>query len=902
MAKKIKITAKTQAPRKKKKKPLPIFPALFTLMLVGGCVFFAEQNNKKASNQQVSAQLPSSTNTPIDEQHSSSTSTPVNEQKSTPIKIAAKKVTSLNVDPKIHQFLDSYCIKCHGDEKQKGDRRFDELATVIKTDKDIIAWSEILDSLNLGEMPPEKKSVVHPSSEENRFVIDWLTESLQKIESDALKHETTLRRLNRFEYVQTMASLLQVNVDAFDPTALFPKDAESEGFDNIGDELVLSDFQLRQYLAAAEKFLDKAIFFTEQPQSKKMTFTGKDFGGNKKMARAGVFWTKNVDDKYLEVGHGRPTGNGVTYPSHFRRRAIAHDGEYIIRVKADAANRLTHPYKAKDIHLDLTKKIKMSLVAAHNRNAIRNDRTKRQIIKIFELEDEKVQWYETKSWLNKDAIPFVHWVNGSASTKNFINKIGYKYHPEVTENLKTAQNLKLQNQGIKPTGQVLSDVYRGPVMRIHGWEIEGPLFKSWPPASHKSIFGQEIDPAKVNIAKTLSAFASKAFRQPMSEKDVSHYTAYVNKRLGLGDSRAVALKHGLKAILTSPNFLFIEEGSGGLLNQFQLATRLSFFLWSSQPDQQLTQLAAAGKLNEATIRQQVKRMLADPKSASFSKHFTDSWLRLNTLGSMPPSSKFKSYYSDRLETAMRQETLLFFNHILHNNINIVDMLDSNYTFINDELADHYQISGIAGEHFRKINLPANSRRGGLLGQASILTLTSNGIETSPVIRGIWILENILGTPPSPPPPDVEPLEPDARGSTTIREQLEKHRSVEACAECHKKMDPLGFALENYDPVGVYRQSYPRVRGQKNRTVDASGKLPNGDNFTDAQGLKKILVDRKDQFTKALTEKLLIYATGRKMTFKDHKNIEHIVEEVIEKGYGLRDMVTEVAISEVFANK
>ena len=889
MAKKFNVNTKTLKKRKKKKKSSPL-PVIILLIGIGAGIFLSCQS-KEDKPELVKTSL-----------NSNETSISNSAVKTATEPTIVEKVSSLSVDPKIHQFLDTYCIKCHGEEKQKGDRRFDQLSNVIKTEKDILAWSEILDSLNLGEMPPEKKSVKHPTTSENKFVIRWLTESLLKIESNSFKTATTLRRLNRFEYLQTMSSLLNVNIDAFDPTALFPKDTVVEGFDNIGEELVLSDFQLKQYLATAEAFLDKAIFFSEKPQSKKMVFTGKDFGGNKRMARSGVFWTKNVDDKYLEVGHGRPTGNGVTFPSYFRRRSIGHDGQYIIRVKADAAHRLTHPYDTKDIHIDLTKKMKMSLVAAHSKNAITNDRTKRQIIKIFELADNNVQWYEAKTWLNKGAIPFVHWVNGSASTKNFINKIGYKYHPEITENLKTAQNIKLQNRGIKPQGKVLSDVYRGPVMRIHAWEIEGPIFKSWPPASHKALFGDVTDPKKVDISKTLTAFASKAFRQIMSEESVSHYTAYVKKRLTLGDNHETALKHGIKAILTSPKFLYIEEGKGGLLNQFQLASRLSLYLWSSQPDQELTSLAAAGKLDEATIRQQVKRMLKSPKAKAFSKHFTDSWLRLSTLGSMPPDSKFKSYYQDRLETAMRRETLEFFNHILKNNISIVDMLDSNYVFVNDELAEHYQIPGVVGEYFRKVKLPANSRRGGLLGQASILTLTSNGIETSPVIRGIWILENILGTPPSPPPPDVEPIEPDARGASTIRELLDKHSNIEACAECHKKMDPLGFALENFNPVGQFRQNYPRVRGHKTKAVDASGKLPNGDTFKDERELKKILVSRKDQFSKALTEKLMIYATGRKMTFKDHPEIEHIAETLAKKGYGLQDLVTEVALSQIFRNK
>ncbi|MCH2207688.1 MAG: DUF1592 domain-containing protein [Lentisphaerales bacterium] len=897
MSKKFKVD-KNNLKRGTKKKKSSSMPGIILVLGIGAGIFLSCKNY-----------IPSSTKE--NSQHTAQKATPAAAQdspeKSAKTEIAkpkVEKVESVKVDPKIHKFVETYCIRCHGEDKQKGDRRFDQLTAEIRTEDDIIAWTEILDSLNLGEMPPEKKNVKHPSKEENKFVISWLTDSLQSIESEAMKAETTLRRLNRFEYTQTVASLLNINIDAYDPTDLFPGDATEEGFDNIGEHLVLSDFQLKQYLAAAEKFIDKATFFSAQPPAKKMTFSAKDFKGSKKMARSGVFWLKNVDDKYLEIGHGRQDGNGVTYPGYFNRRPIAHDGFYNIRVKADAAHRLTHPYEPKDIHIDLTKKMKMALVAAHNRYGINNDRSKRHRIKIFELADNNVQWYEAKTWLNKDAIPFVHWINGSASTKNFINKVGYKYHPEIAENLKVAQSSSLRGQKVKIEGKILSDVYQGPVMRIHNFEIEGPFFNTWPPESHQALYGKEINPENLDVSKVLTNFASKAFRSPQTPESINHYISYVKQRLAQGDDKETAIKHGLKAILTSPQFLYLDEGAGGQLSQFQLASRLSYYFWSSQPDAELTQLAADGKLTNEVMAQQAKRMLKSPKAANFTKHFTDSWLRLNTLGSMPPDpGKFKAYYSDRIENAMRKETFLFFEHILKENRSIVDMLNSDYTFINDELADHYKIPNVVGEHFRKIKLPADSRRGGVLGQGSILTLTSNGVETSPVIRGIWILENILGTPPSPPPPDVDPIEPDTRGTTTIREQLEKHRSVEACAECHRKIDPLGFALENFDPVGKLRTHYPKkVRRQKAHLVDASGELPNGQKFGDERDLKEILVSKKSQFAKALTEKLMIYATGRKMTFKDHPEIERISEEIAGSGYKLQDLVVKITQSQIFKNK
>jgi len=314
------------------------------------------------------------------------------------------------------------------------------------------------------------------------------------------------------------------------------------------------------------------------------------------------------------------------------------------------------------------------------------------------------------------------------------------------------------------------------------------------------------------------------------------------------------------------------------------------------PDDELFELAEAGELkNPATLERQVRRMLGDEKAQSFVAHFTDTWLRLNKLGSMPPDEKmFRPYYTYELEPLMKRETRLYFKHLLDNNLSIEGFLDSDYTFVNAYMAQHYGVEGVVGDEFRKISLPPNLLRGGLLGQASVLTTTSNGVETSPVVRGVWILENILGTPPPSPPPDVEPLEPDIRGATTIREQLAKHRTVSTCNDCHRKIDPLGFALENYDPIGTYRATYKR-----RKEIETAGELPSGEKFENIVQLKSILKQRKDQFAHCLTEKMLTYATGRTLTHKDRPVVEAIVNNLSKSGYGLQDLVALVATSEPF---
>ena len=295
-------------------------------------------------------------------------------------------------------------------------------------------------------------------------------------------------------------------------------------------------------------------------------------------------------------------------------------------------------------------------------------------------------------------------------------------------------------------------------------------------------------------------------------------------------------------------------------------------------------------------------MLQDSRSAAFIDGFLDSWLTLRDLGSMPPDrSKFDDFYRFGLDGAMRQETRLFTRHLLDNNLSIANFLDSDFTFVNKPLARHYGMKPPEGSRFEKVSL-SDRRRGGLLGQASVLTVTANGIDTSPVVRGVWLLENIFGTPPSPPPPDVEPLDPDIRGATTIREQLEKHRSVASCYDCHRKIDPPGFALENFDAIGKWRDHYGESKDSNARSIDSAGQLSDGQEFADIVELKQLLAGRVDKFARCLTEKLLAYSLGRTLEAADRPHVDRIIQGAKAKGYGLKDLVLLVVQSQPFQTK
>ena len=317
------------------------------------------------------------------------------------------------------------------------------------------------------------------------------------------------------------------------------------------------------------------------------------------------------------------------------------------------------------------------------------------------------------------------------------------------------------------------------------------------------------------------------------------------------------------------------------------------------PDDELLKVASEGKLRDPKIlRQQVDRMLDDPKRVAFSTNFLGQWLNLRKLGTMPPDpTANKTYYSDNLEAAMRQETRLLFDHLLGQNQSILQFIDTNYTFLNPALARHYGIKGVTEEKFQRVALKPEAQRGGLLGHGSILTLTSNGVETQPVSRGVWVLENLLGTPPSPPPPDVQPVEPDTRGVITIRELMAKHRTTATCNECHRKIDPIGLALENFDHLGRYRTRY-----NKKTPIDPSGNMPGGTEFSGPSGIRHYLMERPEQFTHCLTEKLMTYALGRQLAFTDRQDLDQLVKQVAAQGYGFRDLVHQVVQSSAFLSK
>ncbi len=518
----------------------------------------------------------------------------------------------------------------------------------------------------------------------------------------------------------------------------------------------------------------------------------------------------------------------------------------------------------------------------------------------IDLADE-VKWYTVRVWLDAGYTPRFTFRNGLMDVRTLWARLLRKYKDQFP---------KPKKGGIVENRFNAIKYGKLPQIQIHEIEIKGPLYDTWPTASHRAILGDDWESAqrlgtqrsgvlsREQMRRHLTEFASRAYRRPARPDEIDRILQLIATRRAAGRSPLDAYGDGLKAVLCSPSFLYLDEPGDSQLSSYALASRLAYFLWSSTPDEELLRLAAGDRLREPNVlAAQVERLLKDAKSDDFVQGFLDSWLTLRDLGSMPPDrSKFNEFYHYGLDSAMRRETFLFTRRLIDENLSLVNFLDSDFTFVDKPLARLYGLEAPRTSGFELVKLP-DHRRGGLLGQASVLTVTANGIDTSPVVRGVWLLENILGTPPSPPPPDVKPLDPDIRGAKTIRDQLAKHRSVASCYDCHRKIDPLGFALENFDPIGKWRETY-----NQRAEIDASGELPNGRSFDNINGLKAILVEQKDQFARALAEKLLAYATGRRLTPADRPDVEQLIAASRKPNDGLRDLIKNVVLSKPFRSK
>jgi hypothetical protein len=777
----------------------------------------------------------------------------------------SSNITAAQEEVSARPLFTQHCEKCHSGAKAEGDFSLTSLTDDFNDKQNRERWLTVLEQLKEGTMPPGDEP--RPPVKDVQSVMDWISTQAGKAEIARRESEgrVVMRRLNRAEYANTVRDLLGVEVDLTD---LLPLDTSTNGFDNNAELLHTSSFLMRNYLDAADRVLDEAIANEPEPWIQKKRF---DIREEKTVKATGSVY-RHTDDGVAIFATWESANIRVTmwnFRSHVR-------GKYRFRISG-------YGFQSEG------KPITFRVTAGTLKEV-----TEERLIDYF-------------------AVP--------ADTPTVV---------EFTEQLEPENRIRILAEGLPAlppaVEKIGADKYTGPGLVIQWVDVEGPLLESWPPPGHKAIFGDlkqtRISPERfevvsqqpmVDAERILREFARRAFRRQVSDEDIKPFLARVKSKLDQNYSFEQAMRVGLKGILVSPDFLFLREQTTRL-NDFALASRLSYFLWSSMPDEELFQLAAKNKLHEHDVLgEQVERLLRDPKARAFNTNFTGQWLSLRAIDATLPDGTLYPEYDDILKTSMLKETSMFFDEVLRNDLPLTHFVSSDFTFLNARLAKHYGIPGIVGMEMRKVTLPSDSHRGGLLTMGSVLKVTANGTTTSPIIRGSWVLERILGTPPPKPPLDVEAIEPDIRGATTIREQLARHRDVESCASCHRKIDPPGFALESFDVIGGWRDHYratgePReVNGRRVRywngpAVDPGDVLPDGRRFRDIDEYKQLILEDKDQLARNLAEKLLAYSTGAAPTHADKPQIETIVNRLRDKNYGFKALIHEIVQSPLFQSK
>ncbi|MEC9123608.1 MAG: DUF1592 domain-containing protein, partial [Verrucomicrobiota bacterium] len=600
-------------------------------------------------------------------------------------------------------FLNKYCYDCHGEKKQKADRRFDFLTGSVQDFKQQELWQEILDQLNLGEMPPEEER--QPSEREKLAVVDQITQGIaDSREKFAGKgRHTVLRRLNKFEYSNTIGDLLGLNTESWNPAADFPADVTVDGFDNDGAELVTSGLLLEKYFPAAEEAIVRATNFGDKPGSKLYTqkspfyFKGKESKGLPKLFQVDRY--RFVPETPYTDLYGRYfRGGHLGFLPLRRAEGIPESGNYTIRVKASAVTR-THSYGKILDDFRNGDPLVMGFASVDRKGSASvgiGNVTKSVPLTSFELTGAEPEWFEWTGYLEKGYEVEVRFRNGTAAAKRLVRLLLNK--ADEFPEFKPFAKMKDGGKGGLERWHGTLKAYRGPRLRVWEIQVEGPHVEEWPPVGHDILYG-DLKPENLGpreIEGQLIKFAKLAFRRPPLDGELEPILGMARAKHEEGLSPLQSLQLGFQTILSAPGFLYLKEGEGDLAD-YALASRLSYFLWSSMPDGELFDLAEQGKLKDPeTLSAQVDRMLADPKSKRLTSNFLRVWLELDNIGKMPPSKEFVSFYRDNLESAMREETNRLFAHVLHENLAPVELLASNYSFLNRELAEHYGIPGLEG--------------------------------------------------------------------------------------------------------------------------------------------------------------------------------------------------------------
>lgn len=772
----------------------------------------------------------------------------------------------------VRPLLEHYCFDCHADGANKGNVAFDE----FKTDQALLAdqefWLHVLKNLRAGLMPPQKKS--QPTPEEKARIEQWIKRSVFAADpQNPDPGRVTIRRLNRIEYRNTIRDLIGVK---FDTQSAFPADDTGHGFDNIGDVLTLPPMLLEKYVVAANQIVSQVVP-TAAKVVREEIVDGADFEG-----------AENVRPKANNRRPEFPEPLGLSY---YKSATVS------------------NTFKAR-----LAGKYQLGVALMINERYVDGVVDRNQCRLIFRV-DGKETLNGEYAWEGGKALHYSYDVDWAAGDHELV----FELQPLTPDEPQT-RTLSMQITSVKVSG---------PLAPEH-WVQPKNYAKFFPKPVPDDVKGR-----RAYARELLGGFARRAFRRPADEKTLDRLVSLAESIYSQpGKTFEAGVSQGMVAVLASPRFLFREERmekapSGAtypFVDEFALASRLSYFLWSSMPDEELLQLAEKGALRK-NLTAQVARLLKDERSQAFIQNFVGQWLRARDIENIPIEARFvlareekfdpvatqnrnrfnelkeippeqrspaeqeefdrvlatlrrsfrqplRAELTPELRLAMRLETEKSFDYLLREDRSLLELLDADYTFVNERLAAHYGIPEVRGNEMRLVKLPASSPRGGILTQGTVLGVTSNPTRTSPVKRGVFVLENILGTPPPPPPPDIPPLEDAVKGLTnrapSLRETLAAHRENALCASCHNRMDPIGLAFENFNAMGMWRDK------EFDEPIDATGQLITGESFSDVRALKRALVKNHDKdFYRTVTEKLLIYALGRGLEYYDVETCDQI---------------------------
>lgn len=817
-------------------------------------------------------------------------------------------------------FLDTYCLDCHDEEMRKGEVVLDIEGFKQGDPSTQALWERAMNAVTSGQMPPEKKT--QPSREERNGMAGWIDQTLTK---NSPIGGTLARRLSRTEYQHTIEALFEIN--NFELPNGFPTDRHTHGFDNLGEGLALSPPLLQAYAESANQIAN-LIFPPKRP------------------APAPVSRQATAEELVISYSSGKRVGDALrlgmkcdpiqrscTWPS---RIEVKVSGIYTIRIRLSqfCPTDSTSPMTVKALARDVASADSVS------------HRSLRELARIS-VKFETPEWFEFQAELYKGQTVVIHWSNAvldsdrsdkdelreffqarnaanpkylaawsamiqDSKGQGFRGGLGWsrvrerlqsEALPQLTPKAETKLLNKITSNPVLYAETAVFDVFEnGPALEIHELQVNGPdELANGPEEKLSQRRRDRLMNSGPTLEDSIKNFLTRAFRRPVSDEVLDVYTSIFESHRAQGRSDEIAMSLVIRNALISPRFLY-RSLKDGPLDNYDLATRLSYFLTGAPPDEALRDAAENGELTNAKgLHDHAKRRLPTRANDPFIKSFTSQWLDTHKLEDIMPDPKFKLTPKD-IQSA-REEVERFFAEILRDNRPLTDFIDPDFTWASARIAKNIYglTSGFNPKKsnvVHRVSLKRGGRHGGILGQSAVMMATANGVDTQPVLRGVWVLENVLGDPPPPPPQSVPALTPDTTGSETPRELLVAHTSDAACAGCHRKIDPLGLVLENFDPVGRWRDVWP----DSNTPIDSATSLPDGSELASAVDLKQWLVENIDQFSQCLSEKLLTYATGRVPNYSERKEISKIVQQQRQTGGGFRDLVLALIQSETFRTK